>query len=53
MRTQGILLVRDAILLLGALPVDGECCTSTPLVPWLKFDFTGSRCQTWALAAVV
>ena len=29
MRTQGILLVRDAILLLGALPVDGEHCMFT------------------------
>ena len=53
MRTQGILLVRDAILLLGVLPVDRECYASTPLVLWVDFNFTGSRYQTWALAAVM
>ena len=29
MRTHGILLVRDAIVLLGILPTDGECCVHT------------------------
>ena len=32
MRTKGILLVRDAILLLAILPSDGERYMSTPLV---------------------
>ena len=30
MRTQGILLVRDAVLLLSVPPTDGECYVSTP-----------------------
>ena len=30
MRTKGILLVRDTILLLSVLPTDGECYASTP-----------------------
>ena len=34
MRTQGILLVRDTIILLGALPADGESYTSPQLVPY-------------------
>ena len=32
MRTQGILLVRDVIMLLAILPADGECFTPTPEV---------------------
>ena len=32
MRTQGILLAKDTILLLGALPADGKICTSTSLL---------------------
>ena len=32
MRTKGILLVRDAILLFTFLPVDGECHASNSLV---------------------
>ena len=49
MRTKGILLVRDTILLLGVIPADGE----RYLPRWfrLKFNFLGSRCQIWALAA--
>ena len=49
MRTQGILLVRDAILLIGVIPADGEHCP-LGLFP-LKFDVPGSRRQTRALAA--
>lgn len=33
MRTQGILLVRDAVLLIGVYPSDGERCAFTSADP--------------------
>ena len=40
MRTQGILLVRDAILLLAFLPVGGEHCTQNSSVLRLRLNST-------------
>jgi len=61
MRAQGILLVRDAILLLRALPTDGECHAPTPsispdwnltsLAPASKFGLWWQSCNR-ALASL-
>ena len=55
MRTQGILLVRDAILLLSILPANGKRYASISLISsgW-NFNFISSgRHQIRALAAVM